>query len=581
MKQLRISESLALPLDFVTERIAFLARTGAGKSGGMRVLAEQMSQAGQFFVFLDPKGDAWGIRSEYAVLIMGGEHADVPLDARSGAFVADFLVRDRVSTVLDVSEFSEADMVRFVADFGERFYRTNRAAVHWFIDEADEFAPQSGYTKEATKCLGAIQRIQRRGRGRGIGVTVATQRSAVLNKSVLTQAGTLIAMQTTAPHDLKAVDDWLQYAATKEARGEIMSALPALKEREAFVYSPQFLGLKPQRITFARFKSFDSMRTPKHGETRAQPKRLADIDLTAVQKEMAATIEKAKAEDPRELQKKVSRLEAQLKQNEKAASPPIKTETKVIEKMVIKGSQITRLEKLLERAQKFEETLRDFSTLFTGETATIAGMIYDARKINEPAPPKPTSRQIQTRDLPSPRKSIQQLKKELPSVNGDFRASSSQQRILDSLAWLESIGLSSMTKNQIALMADQSPTSGGYFNNLGSLRSAGLVNYPTPGNVALTDVGRAAANPANVPSTNEELQNQIYAKLSRAQASILRELICQYPEAIKKDALAECIGTSPTSGGYFNNLGRLRTLKLIDYPQPGYAVATPILFLEG
>jgi DNA helicase HerA-like ATPase len=177
MKQLRISDSLSLPLDFVTERIAFLARTGAGKSGGMRVLAEQMCDAGQFFIFLDPKGDAWGIRSDYSVLIMGGDHGDVPLDARSGSFVADFLVRDRISTVLDVSEFSEADMVRFVADFAERFYRTNRAVVHWFLDEADEFAPQSGYTKEATKCLGAIQRIQRRGRGRGIGVKFADANS--------------------------------------------------------------------------------------------------------------------------------------------------------------------------------------------------------------------------------------------------------------------------------------------------------------------------------------------------------------------------------------------------------------------
>jgi len=579
MKQLRISDSLSLPLDFVTERIAFLARTGAGKSGGMRVLAEQMCDAGQFFIFLDPKGDAWGIRSDYSVLIMGGDHGDVPLDARSGSFVADFLVRDRISTVLDVSEFSEADMVRFVADFAERFYRTNRATVHWFLDEADEFAPQSGYTKEATKCLGAIQRIQRRGRGRGIGVTVATQRSAVLNKSVLTQAGTLIAMQTTAPHDLKAVDDWLQFAATKEARNEIMAALPALKEREAFVYSPQFLGLKPQRITFAKFKSFDSMRTPKHGETRAQPKRLADIDLAVVQKEMAATIEKAKAEDPRELQKKVRQLEAQIQQIEKAAPAPAKVETKVIEKPVIKDAQITRLEKLglqftglLDRAQQFVGALNV-------ESETIAGMLCNARNINQPAPQRrPTPREIQTRELPPP--IVQQLKKTLPPTNGDFRVSSSQQRILDSLAWLESIGLQSMVKNQVALMADASPTSSTYLNNLGALRSAGLVDYPSPGNVALTDAGRAAANADDAPTTNDELHRQIYSKLSSSQMPILRELIAAYPHPLKKEELAGRVGASLTSSTYLNNLGRLRTLKLIDYPQTGYAVATPILFIE-
>ena len=73
--------ALQLPLDFVTERIAFLARTGAGKSGGMHVLAEEMIRAGQFIVFLDPKGDAWGIRAAgegdgLPVLLLGGERCD-------------------------------------------------------------------------------------------------------------------------------------------------------------------------------------------------------------------------------------------------------------------------------------------------------------------------------------------------------------------------------------------------------------------------------------------------------------------------------------------------------------------------
>lgn len=37
---------------------------------------------------------------------------------------------------------------------------------------------------------------------------------------------------------------------------------------------------------------------------------------------------------------------------------------------------------------------------------------------------------------------------------------------------------------------------------------------------------------------------------------------------------------SPTSGGYFNNLGALRTLGVIDYPSPGRVVALPVLFLD-
>ena len=60
----------------------------------------------------------------------------------------------------------------------------------------------------------------------------------------------------------------------------------------------------------------------------------------------------------------------------------------------------------------------------------------------------------------------------------------------------------------------------------------------------------------------------------------MKALIEIYPDPIAKDALAEKIGVSPTSGGYFNNLGALRTLGVIDYPAPGMVAATPVLFLE-
>jgi hypothetical protein len=57
-------------------------------------------------------------------------------------------------------------------------------------------------------------------------------------------------------------------------------------------------------------------------------------------------------------------------------------------------------------------------------------------------------------------------------------------------------------------------------------------------------------------------------------------LIKVYPHALTKDDLAERIGVSPTSGGYFNNLGSLRSLGLLDYPRPSEVAARPVLFLE-
>jgi DNA helicase HerA-like ATPase len=85
-------------------------------------------------------------------------------------------------------------MIRFMVAFAETLYRLNREAVHLFVDEADAFAPQArNYGGDENRMLGAMEDIVRRGRKRGIGCTLITQRPAVLNKNVLTQCEVLVA----------------------------------------------------------------------------------------------------------------------------------------------------------------------------------------------------------------------------------------------------------------------------------------------------------------------------------------------------------------------------------------------------
>jgi hypothetical protein len=126
-------------------------------------------------------------------------------------------------------------------------------------------------------------------------------------------------------------------------------------------------------------------------------------------------------------------------------------------------------------------------------------------------------------------------------------------------------------KNTVAAVAGVSPTSGGYFNNLGAMKSAGLIDYPQPGFVSLTTEGGAVAI---APAGDGELHEKWLEIVTEPQAKILRALIDAHPEPMQKDSLAEHIGVSPTSGGFFNNLGSLRTLGAIDYPQKGFAALT-------
>jgi DNA helicase HerA-like ATPase len=99
---LQIAPGLELPIEAVTETFAILAKRGAGKSNAAVVMAEQMHAAGAPWVAIDPKGDWWGIRSSgdgtgagLPVLVLGGQHGDVPLEATAARLVADLVVRRR------------------------------------------------------------------------------------------------------------------------------------------------------------------------------------------------------------------------------------------------------------------------------------------------------------------------------------------------------------------------------------------------------------------------------------------------------------------------------------------------------
>jgi hypothetical protein len=76
----------------------------------------------------------------------------------------------------------------------------------------------------------------------------------------------------------------------------------------------------------------------------------------------------------------------------------------------------------------------------------------------------------------------------------------------------------------------------------------------------------------------QDLHEAWFAHLPRSQAKILSCLVEVHPMALSKEHLAERVGQSPTSGGYKNNLGALRSLGTIDYVDGGQVVATGLLF---
>ena len=572
MSKLAISDELLLPLDAVTETFGILAVRGAGKSNSAAVMAEEMHAAHLPFVVVDPVGAWWGLRSSrdgkaggLDVPLFGGRRGDVPLERGGGQLVADLIVDQRLSCVLDLTGFdSEASKKAFLLDFARRLYQRNEAPLHLFLEEADDYIPQRPMREEA-QLLRAWENIVRRGRGRGLGVTLITQRSASINKNVLTQVQTLIAMRTTGPQDRAAIEDWLKYH--NQGR-EILESLPSLRDGEAWIWSPEWLR-KTIRVRFRLRHTFDSGATPKMRDAGRAPTTLAEVDLDGLRARMAATIERAKAEDPRELRRRIADLERQLTARPQAKAAPAQ-KVRTVEVPVLDEKMTARIERaVLAHAREWPKVL-EASERVRAEVRRLQETIAAARRRPAPEPRKPISFPVQGRAAAA----------RVPNPDaGNGAVPRPQQRIIDRLAWLEAIGVERPDRAMLALWCGVSPTSGGYFNSLGALRSAGLIDYPGPALISLTELGRQAAAPAE-PMTVEQMHEALFRHVGESKARILRAVIAAYPQALQRGQLAEAIGVSPTSGGYFNNLGALRTLGVIDYPGPGQVAARPVLFLD-
>ncbi|MDB4915653.1 MAG: hypothetical protein JWM95_3297 [Gemmatimonadetes bacterium] len=618
---LRYSPELALPLDAVTQRFAFLGRIGSGKTYGATKLAELMLDAGAQVVALDPVGLWYGLRvagkgAGYPVTVLGGLHGDLPLQADSGAFIADLIVDRGLSCVLDVSQFeSDAAKARFAEGFAKRFFfrkKSAPSAVHVFLEECQEFVPQNPQQKEADM-LHEWTRMAKLGRNFGIGLSLISQRPQEVNKKVLNLTECLVAFQMTGAHERKAIREWI---ATVGADENILNVLPSLPVGVAHVYSPQWLRIS-QQIKAAPKRTADVSSTPLVGASPVDVKPLTKIDLVELRGVMAATIEKAKADDPKELRKEITSLKAQLA----ASAKTMNSAASVVGSDKTQQRTITRLRKAVEAAMKFIVNINaqnfdvagvDKAELERAVTAavgkatqiiddrlgarakTIENLRASAQRIteqlqavlgdedvvvevavarNEPFSVRAPAAQPATR---SPAKASAQ-----PSSYNGEPISAPQQRILNTLALFKEMGSYPVNKSNVAVFSEASPTSSSFANNLGRLRTLGLIDYPEGGVVALTTAGETVASVITSIASLKELRAAWSAVLPAPQSRLIEILADRHPSSLDRNALADLAGASSTSSSYANNLGALRSLGLIDYGRDRSVHATNLLFPEG
>jgi len=550
---LHIADNLWLPTDFVTKTVGILAQRRKGKTYTAKVIAEELVTNGIPFVVIDPTGAWWGLRSGATpdtdglpVTILGGRHGDIPIERTGGKLLAELVVDEPGWYVIDLSlfEINEAER-QFATDFAERLYRRkgregDDTPLHLFVDEADRFVPQRS-PRGDQRMLGAFETLVRRGGIRGIGTTLISQRAAVVNKNVLEQLDLLVVLRTVGPNDQAAIKRYVEAHGSTDEVADLLGSLASLKLGEAWLWEP---GAEPslfERVRIREGRTFNSSATPKVGEKKVEPRRLAPVDLDVLKERMAATIEKADAQDPKKLQARVRELERELAAVE--TDREVRVET--VEVPVVPERVAALLESIDRSVGDLRDAVQGLAAGVEAPLAQVRAELDAAVAVARPTPKKAPTSHSRGPSSPSSGDDARDLAK--------YR--SGARRLMEAVAsWPEGC-----TRQQAATIAGLKRSA--FTTYLGELRRDGLIDVEGS-TLRATDAGVVAAGVEPVPQDPAEVI-AYWRPRFRAGARTMLDLLVEAGAAgVEREALMEQAGLKRSA--FTTYLGDLRRALLVE-----------------
>lgn len=576
-----------------TQTLAAISAKGGGKSYLAGRFVEQLYEADAPFVVLDPIGnwsalrlDATGRGPGLDVVVIGGERGDIALSERHAGPIANYLVTQGVSAVVDISELSKSKRKTYVADFCDALFLGARRVRRPFMvvfEEAQLFAPQHIQRGEE-RMLGAVTDIVRLGRNYGLGSMLLTQRPQSVSKEVLNQAECLFVGQLRGPHERKAIEGWVTDTGADEGVSNAdLKALPALSPGDFYCWSPSWLRTF-RKVRILPKSTFDGSSTPVLGRSVQPLTRDSSSTIVEVVKHLRVLGASEEAEPS---------TSSEPSEGEKVAR------LRVVEVERENGSLWTRVERLEQTLMavrgllgKATEALEEVNAL-RNVTATVVP------RAAFPVVPEATREQVeQVRewakscavDIPS--EPMERVTVYGPGT-GDVRSSSrdllvpagtvsaplmraqaaadeqalerARQRmskpdvaVLRVLVWQQE----PLARSRLALMSLYSGRGGAFGNILSSLRGRGLIEGSSA--LIITEAGRKAIGAVPAPLSGRALFEAWlgHSNVSGPMAAVLTALRGAGGEATRSD-LGRLSGYEPTGGSFGNILSDLRGVGLV------------------
>jgi hypothetical protein len=582
-----LGDDAAIDIDrLLVSRLLVQANSGGGKSYALRRLLEQTFGLCQHIV-IDPEGEFHTLREKYDY-ILAGKGGEAAATVETAPLLARRLLELGVSAIIDISELG-VDRPAFVTRFIEALMSAPREL--WrplliVVDEAHRYCPQGVTPRQPSQrdedepltpadSAAAVISLMDAGRKRGFCGVLATQRISKLSKDATAECNNKM-IGRCVEIDAKRAGDELGLTG-KQA----ILQLRKLKAGQFFIFGPalsdevRVIQVGSVETTHPEAGKAAPPPTPPRDKVRQVLGRLKDLPAEAAEGDRV--VEKLRA--------RIDELEAKL-----IESKSFEPEPERVEVPLLTDGQLKALKDAIEQAHTITDdvtsVIENLGSVLVDIKATIelngrpsdpsdaiekswskGDPLHHAYASHPPVTgvhrgnePRHTDRANGT-----PKKNAPKAWPAPPPAPGG-KLVPAQQRIVDTIATIEKLGIES-TRTTLAAWLGQHPNTKGLVNNLGALRSAGLVDGYT-----LTADGRRASRP-NIPKSHNEVREILLRPLKPAQRRIIEAV--EQLGAADRDELAEILGKHPNTKGLVNDIGALRGRALVT---PGWPLKLEQVF---
>lgn len=566
-----------------------LGTTGSGKTYQLRGMLERLRRADRRVGAVDKLGNHWGLTLAadgqapgLDFVIFGGKRGHIPMTPGDGEKVATLFIERNIPAIFDVSQWHADDQQDWVTAFAETVFRLNQEQpLHLSFDEAQSWVPQGG----GGDAFRAVRLLAEQGRGNGIQLLLSCQRLSRLDATVREMMHTVVVMRQTGSIDRKAVRDLI--SADAEQGRMLEAELPHLSVGTGFAWKTG--GGTLRKISFPPNTTFDSSRTPRHGDTPPAP----IANTSALVEELRAALAPPPPSDP----SIPTDPEAAYAVGTAAGAMLIEREAKIAEleaawkrdslKLIAQTKRIAKLERI-------NEMLRSRLVRLTGaaDAFVAAVRLIDAELESDQLPPAEAAPE-RLDDLGSVQDGLNKCPRtgtEAPRLVGSARTSTETDVTVGETAPLASkvdslegsaraqgirgmIALQvlvsaassdGLTEEQWAFLSGFARSGGTWTTYRGALRSAELI-VQIDGRWMPTRAGYIAASdvPIDPPALGAVLV-RAWAKKGQSTGKLAEVLLKTWPEAVSRAELASEAGMTASGGTFTTYLGRLRKRGMIE-----------------